>query len=40
MRKDVNNFINNVGEEAQLLNKSEIARRMGCDRRTCFQRFI
>lgn len=34
MRKDVNNFINNLGEEAQLLNKSEIARRMGCDRRT------
>ena len=34
MRKDVNNFINNLREEAQLLNKSEIARRMGCDRRT------
>lgn len=34
MRKDVNNFINNLGEEVQLLNKSEIARRMGCDRRT------
>lgn len=34
MRKDVNNYINNLEEEAQLLNKSEIARRMGCDRHT------
>lgn len=34
MRKDVKNFINSLREEAQLLNKSEIARRMGCDRRT------
>lgn len=34
MRKDVDSFINNLREEALLLNKSEIARRMGCDRRT------
>lgn len=34
MRKDVHDFINYRREEIELLNKSEIARRMGCDRRT------
>ena len=34
MRKDVHDFINYRREEVELLNKSEIARRMGCDRRT------
>ena len=34
MRKDVQALINFHREEAELLNKSEIARRMNCDRRT------
>lgn len=34
MRKDVQALINFYREEAELLNKSEIARRMNCDRRT------
>lgn len=34
MRKDVQALINFHREETELLNKSEIARRMNCDRRT------
>ncbi|SET83468.1 Transposase [Natronincola peptidivorans] len=34
MRKDVSNQIRLLREEAELLNKSELARRFNCDRRT------
>ncbi|WBW94972.1 IS21 family transposase [Oceanirhabdus sp. W0125-5] len=34
MRKDVSNQINLIREEIDLLNKSELARRFNCDRRT------
>ena len=34
MRKDILNQIRLIGKEADLLNKSELARRFNCDRRT------